>query len=600
MGWWSDFKDNWCDAWEGIGDMFCEAGDSFAHGDILGGIGEGFLGVVGGAGNLVTGGIAGEIVDDIYDDKEWVDDGTGHMVIKDANFIDKAVMATKDNIENRNRLDKEIENAKTDEEKSELKWKRFGEAGKLVGTEVAATAAVVATVMTAGAAGSAIAGGASVASVATTVLGGSVGAIKTGAVIAGVSGVIQGVSTVAGGGSIGDGLKAGLKGTAGTAVFTCTGPIGYAVGTTKLFTSGMENSSKDAKLLAGLDTVDEIVKASKENGYIAEGKDKEFEEACNKYVMMALQQSGPFEQMEGLSQDEVMQTIEASLAADGVLSSKYYEDSIYDQLAESYEKGEVSANFVDTYAKMVGQRMTGNLTDDEFVAMSEAISLEPDNCEYYTMMTNIKSGNLTQERLEAAINEINETGMTKDTDLLKCITGNANPSVAYGGVNQQAGDTQQASGSNKQADSKQSGSNQTGKDLTGTTTPDTSGTADAAVHNTNIGMSNVYQQLAMVNHLDKDVDREAYFAEKYGVAFSEFKDALVAKKVEATLAARGRSDVLENSSAIFDSYNDIYDKTVQQLVEEGASKDQELMDFINGDLKTDVTEEATTVLEMFG
>ena len=54
MAWYNDFWDNVCDAADNCGEMFSMAGESFANGNIMGGLHQGFLGVCSSAGNVIT------------------------------------------------------------------------------------------------------------------------------------------------------------------------------------------------------------------------------------------------------------------------------------------------------------------------------------------------------------------------------------------------------------------------------------------------------------------------------------------------------------------------------------------------------------------
>ena len=67
MAWYNAFWDNVCDAADNCGEMFSMAGESFANGNIMGGLHQGFLGVCSSAGNVITLGGANALGNAIYD-----------------------------------------------------------------------------------------------------------------------------------------------------------------------------------------------------------------------------------------------------------------------------------------------------------------------------------------------------------------------------------------------------------------------------------------------------------------------------------------------------------------------------------------------------
>lgn len=574
MGFFSDLGDHWVDGWEAVGDAFELAGESFADGDILGGIGEGFLAVGSGVGNVITLGGAGAVGDAIADDTEYVTDGEGHVTIKDPGLMDKVVMGIGDNALLRDEL--------CDEGKI---LEANLEGAKLVAAEAVATATVAVGVgagsaaVTAGSqAAAGLTGGAAVKAAVTSggkalLLGsaesGGLGLLGKGGSLAlkqflvpGAIGVGSGALTTVGGLMSGqeldDALLAGAKSGVGT-TFLMSTPLGACIGLTNMTSGAIDNNSQTMAQLSTLNSTETFVQNAVNEGYILPENAEKVTDLCNEF---ALTMTYGTRNVIDFNDPEQFAVLESELQVSGLLEPKYFEDCVIDAFAEQYANGEVSANYVNEYAKLYGKLCTGQIADENmFNLAANCIALDPDNANCDTILTAIETGSITPDSVYNAIEQYNSGNVVSyfaqtTPDYSNLPEGNLGVVVS------------------------------------------TDVTADMAAQYTENAMSNVYSDLVNGSgNMNATYDPEAYFTEKYGQVFTDFKDALVAKRVEVVLQSEGLYEIADSRSAMFDKYDDLYENSFDKLSEMGAEQDQGLIDYLNGDMGDDIHEEADKIVD---
>lgn len=573
MGFFSDFGDHWADGWEAVGDTFELAFESIGDGDVLGGFGELVLATGGAAGNVITLGGAGAVGDAMADDTEYVTDGEGHVTIKDPGLIDKVAMSIGDNSLLRDQLCEE----------GKILEANF-EGAKLIAAEAAATATVAVGVGSCGAALSAgstaasgLTGGAAVKAAVTS--GGKaflVGTAESNSfcllgrggsltlkqfLIPGAVGTGFGTMTTVGGLMTGqeldDALLSGVK-TGLTTTFSFSTPLGACIGSTNLTSGMLEGNSQTMAQLSTLNSTEVFVRNAVNEGYISPENAEKVTDLCNDF---AITMTRGTRDVIDFNDPEQFAMLESELQVSGLLEPKYFEDCVIDAFAEQYENGEVSANYVNEYAKLYGKLCTGQIADENtFNLAANCIALDPDNANCDTILTAIETGSITPDSVNNAIEQYN---------LGNVVSYFAQTTPDYSSLPE---------------------------DSLGATAPTV--TADMAAQYTENAMSNVYDDLMNGSgNTYATYDPEAYFTEKYGQAFIDFKDALVAKRVEVVLQNDGLSDVADSMSAMFDGYDDLYEKSFNELSEMGAEQDRGLIDYLNGDMGDDIHEEADAIVD---
>ena len=91
-----------------------------------------------------------------------------------------------------------------------------------------------------------------------------------------------------------------------------------------------------------------------------------------------------------------------------------------------------------------------------------------------------------------------------------------------------------------------------------------------------------------------------YYSQKYGDAFNEFKDALVAAKLQTVLQQQGRTDILERSDNVFSSYSTQLTQSQDKLRELGVNDDKEFLNFVANGMDGAVDKEVKETTDAYG
>ena len=632
--------DHILDGWDNVGNMFESAGESFSQGDIVGGLGETVASVASFGVNTVTGGAVAGVIDHADDKAEYYTDENGHKQYKNPNWWQK-------NIEQTYRNNDQLRDELCEEGGWRNILKANLEGGKLVGIEAAIAAATAATVYTGGAAAGAFAGAGG--GIAGLTAAGSAAAGAVGSMGAGVAGAVSSVGfggavaigAGAGGGwaalnsvADNDSFKEGMFNTfkgafggalTGAGVFTggalagkvaglfgagaaTAGSVGgVAAGATlvgAVANSARQGLGEDNAIMAtvtSMNLAETLGKACLDNGYVKAENIDAFNDVCKNYIAtMSLSDDSVID----LNDPEQFAVIESMLAQNGLLEPKYYEDMVIDAYAEQYAAGEVSANYVNAQATLAGKLYTGQIADENTYNLAAvAIEMLPDNANVDGILEGIKMGTISAESLQALSNG-KDDGII-DAMAADSIMGTFDPEH-YEKLFAEAGlDINQALNLNPTVDvanAQITNNLQMTQQTTQGPVVDTTGSAFGTYNNTNAAMSNVLKSL-----LDNDktmttpgMSKVDYYSQKYGDAFNEFKDALVAAKLQTVLQQQGRTDILERSDNVFSDYSTQLTQSQDKLRELGVNDDKDFLNFVANGMEGAVDKEVKETTDAYG